>query len=169
MSLDGFIATPDHGLEWLDQVRPPEGSSQDYGYADFMKGVDTVILGRNTYDKVVGFEDWPYSGKKTLVLSNRPIQPRADEKRVTARLDDLLDELEASGSRSIYLEGGQVIQQALACKAITQMVISVIPVLLGAGIPLFGNLNHPLPFRLEDVRKFGTGLVQLRYASVPGA
>ena len=78
-------------------------------------------------------------------------------------MGDLLDELENSGSHSIYLEGGQVVQQALACDAVTRMTVSVIPVLLGSGIPLFGNLNRPLPFRLEEVRKFGTGLVQLIY------
>ncbi len=163
MSLDGFIATPDHGLEWLDIVKPPEGSPQDYGYAEFMRGIDTVIIGRNTYEKVSGFPEWPYTGKTTRVLSNRPIQPQHGEKRFQGSLGDLLDELENSGSHSIYLEGGQVVQQALACDAVTRMTVSVIPVLLGSGIPLFGNLNRPLPFRLEEVRKFGTGLVQLIY------
>lgn len=70
MSLDGFIATPDHGLEWLDVVKPPEGSLQDYGYAEFMKGIDTVILGRNTYDKVIGFQVALFRQKNP-----RPLEP----------------------------------------------------------------------------------------------
>ena len=163
MSLDGMIATPDHGLEWLDLVKPPEGSEQDYGFAEFMKGIDTVVLGRNTYDKVLGFEHWPYDGKKTVILSHRPIQPRHGERRMSCTMGDLLDELETTGSRAIYVEGGEMIQQALASGAVTSLVVSVIPVLLGAGIPLFGNLAEHLELKLQDARKFNTGLVQLRY------
>jgi len=165
MSLDGFIATKTNGLDWLEIVQDPQ---QDYGYKIFMDSIDTLLLGRNTYDIVCSFGDWPYSGKRVVVLSNRPIVPIADEIRMEGSLRSTLEELRKLGSRKIYLDGGKLIQQSLRENVVDSITLSIIPIILGEGIPLFDRIERLKKLKQMGVQSFPSGLVQIKYEPLKG-
>lgn len=160
VSVDGFIARPDHGLDWLTRVERP---GEDYGYAAFADSVDTLVLGRHTHDVVTAFPEWPYAGKRVIVLTRRPLQARHGEETFAGPVEALVDRLATGGARRVYLDGGQVIQQALAAGVLDDLTLSVIPVVLGAGIRLFGDAGPERGLTLTGVVPFPSGLVQLRY------
>ncbi len=155
-SLDGYIARPDGGLDWLKAVERP---GEDYGYAGFAATVDALVIGRRTYDTVLGFDAWPYPGKRVIVMTHRPLVARHGEEPFEGSPAELVRRLE--GVRRVYVDGGDVIRQFLAAGLIDDLTLSIIPVLLGDGVPLFGGAAHGL--RLEGTRSFDSGLVQLRY------
>lgn len=157
-SLDGYIARPDGGLDWLKVV---ERRGEDYGYAAFADTVDALVLGRRTYDTVLGFDAWPYPGKRVIVMTHRPLVARHGEEAFEGSPAALVHRLEAEGTRRLYVDGGNVIQQFFAARLLGDLTISVIPIVLGAGIPLFRGTEQGL--RLESVQSFESGLVQLRY------
>lgn len=157
VSLDGYIARANGSIDFLDCVQAP---GEDYGFARFFAGVDTVVMGRKTYDTVLGFDDWPFGGKRVVVLTHRPIDPRHGETTHAGRLAPLLEHLHAAGARRIYLDGGQTIRQGLAENLVDDMAISTVPVVLGGGIPLFGPDVPASTWDLADSRSFASGLVQ---------
>lgn len=160
ISVDGLIARPDHGLDWLARVERP---GEDYGYAAFAASVDTLVVGRRTYDVVAGFDDWPYAGKRVIVLTRRPLPARHGEEAFAGPVAALVDQLASGGARRVYVDGGQVIQQFLAAGLLDDLTLSVIPVVLGAGIRLFGDAGPERGLVLDGVQAFPSGLVQLRY------
>lgn len=157
-SLDGYIARPDGGLDWLKAVERP---GEDYGYAGFAATVDALVIGRRTYDVVLGFDTWPYPGKRVIVMTHRPLAARHGEEAFAGEPAALVARLAAEGTRRVYVDGGDVIRQFLAAGLIDDLTLSIIPVLLGDGVPLFGGVEHRL--RLDDTRAFESGLVQLVY------
>jgi dihydrofolate reductase len=159
-SLDGFIAMLDHGLGWLAIVK---AEGEDYGYAKFMASVDCLLIGRNTYDVVCGFGEWPYAGKKVFVLTHRPFKPIADERQVSGSLAMILQDLKKMGLQHVYLDGGVAARAGLNEGVVTDITVSVIPVLLGAGIPLFGSLGRQVWLQNPRAKLFNSGLVQLSY------
>lgn len=165
-SLDGYIARPDGRLDWLDGVQQP---GEDYGYARFSGTVDAVVLGRSTYDTVIGFgpSAWQYGGKRVVVMTRRPAESQHGEGFFDGTPAELVAKLAAEGHRRVYVDGGRVIQQFLAAGLLDDLTISVIPVVLGAGIPLFAGSEHPLV--LDGVESFASGLVQLKYRLNPAA
>jgi dihydrofolate reductase len=156
-SLDGFIARQDGSIDWLKTVERP---GEDYGYADFAASIDTLLVGRKTYDTVLGFDAWPYAGKRVAVLTRRPPAPKHDERFVSGDPASVLKSL--PDARRIYVDGGDVIQQFLAAGLIDELTLSTIPLLLGEGIPLFGKAPERR-FTLESSKHFPSGLVQSRY------
>jgi dihydrofolate reductase len=161
VSLDGCIARPDGALDWL---APMQGAGEDYGYAQMMAGIDTLVMGRATYDSVLGFDEWPFAGKRVVVLTHRPLQSRHAEVPHAGALAPLLDRLGAEGQRGVYLDGGQAIRQGLDEGVVDEMTLSVVPVLLGSGRRLFADGLPGSHWRLQSSRSFVTGLVQSRYA-----
>jgi dihydrofolate reductase len=163
-SLDGFIARPDGSLDWLSQQAP---AGEDYGYRAFSDSIDTALMGRGTYEKVLTFGDWPYSTKRTVVLSSGPVAIRDDLKPLVEATSlpprALAEHLEATGSKSVYVDGGKTIQSFLQAGLIDELTLSTIPVLIGAGLPLFGPLNSDVPLELMSSRSFANGLVQSTY------
>ena len=162
-SLDGFIATPDGGVEWLS---PFEGTGEDYGYAEFYASVDVLLMGSRTYEQSLGFGKWPFEGKPSLVLSKRPLRPaRAD---VTVSADPparVVSELQALGYRKAWLVGGAAVAGSMRTEGlITGYVVSLIPVVLGGGVPLFGQPGPRERLTLTSTRSFPNGLVQVSYA-----
>jgi dihydrofolate reductase len=157
-SLDGFIARKDGGLDWLSVVEKP---GEDYGYAAFAATVDAIIMGRSTYDIVLGFGAWPYEGKRMLVMTHRPAELRPGVELYAGEPAALVERLAAEGVRRVYVDGGVVIRQFLAAGLIDDVTVSVIPVLLGEGIPLFGAVAAQLV--LDGVESWPSGLAQLRY------
>lgn len=171
-SLDGYIARPDGSLEWLTG-RPPEEETgehapgQDFGYGAFLATVDAIFMGRGTFDVVQGFGgDWPYP-KPVYVWTSHPddIAPKegADVRPVSGSLEVALDRLRADGVRRVYVDGGATIRTWLRAGLVDRMTISVVPVLIGEGIPLFGGTGPDIPLELESVETFPGGMVARTY------
>jgi dihydrofolate reductase len=162
-SLDGYIARADGSLDWLSVV---EREGEDYGYREFVDGVDALVMGRKTYDTVLGFEEWPFAGKRCIVLTHaRPASPRADEEFASGAPTALLEQLGRQGVRRVYVDGGAVIRQFLGAGLVDDLTLSVIPVILGGGVRLFDGdpRNRAASLRLISARSFDSGLCQLRY------
>lgn len=170
-SLDGFIARADGALDWLPQ--PDPSSAEDYGYQQFLASVDTVVLGRATFETVLGFGVWPYEGKRGVVLSHRPLSlptsfhPKID--RLAGPPADIAATLQAQGTRSAYVDGGRTLQGFLAAGLLDRLIVTRIPILLGAGLPLFGPLPRDLPLAHVQTRAFSSGCVQSEYRLETGA
>jgi dihydrofolate reductase len=164
VSIDGFIARPDGGLDWL---RPFEGT--DHGFQSFFDSVDTLVVGRATYDVVMGFESWPYDGKRVVVLTHRPIEARHGESVLAGEPGAIVARLAAEGVRRCYIDGGAVVSQFLAAGLVDDLTITLVPVILGGGIRLFQGPMQERRLHLEGARTYPSGLVQVGYlAARPG-
>ncbi|MEZ4392809.1 MAG: dihydrofolate reductase family protein [Polyangiales bacterium] len=167
-SVDGFIARADGGLDWLP---PPEGS-EDYGYAAFMASVDALVMGRKTFETVLGFGEWPYE-KPVFVMSRAgvsiPERLAGRAEAVAGTPAEVLAALAARGLRRVYLDGGLTIHGFLAAGLVDELVITRVPVLLGEGIPLFHPRAGELKLRHVETRAFASGLVQSRYVTLADA
>jgi dihydrofolate reductase len=161
-SLDGFIARENGGLDWLERVNRKDGD--DYGYAKFMGTVDAIVMGRNTYEIVLGFSGWPFEGKQVVVCTHRLLESRHGETTHTGPLRPLMSRLAEQGVCRVYLDGGVMVRQGLVEGLVDDLTISLIPVLLGKGIPLFGGGIPETGLKLVESRSFPTGLVQVSYA-----
>lgn len=166
VSLDGFIAGADGDISWLSSVEKP---GEDYGYADFIASVDTVILGRKTYDKVLSFGiPYPHADKQCYVVTRR-VRPSEDS--ITFYRDDvkaLVHHLKNGKGKNIFVDGGAEIVQLLQNDSlIDEYIVSIIPILLGNGIRLFKGTTVQEQLQLISCRSFDTGLVQLHYRAFP--
>jgi dihydrofolate reductase len=160
-SLDGYIARPDGSIDWLTERGEHAG---DTGYDEFMASVDTVVLGRNTYEKALTFDLWPYEGKQVEVLSTT-LDPDADERIIVHRtLEALVETLNDRGAKRVYADGGQVIQTFLRAGLLNELTITTAPVLLGAGIRLFGELDQDIALTHNATRSLKAGFIQSDYA-----
>ncbi|AOY81797.1 MAG: dihydrofolate reductase [Moorea sp. SIO2B7] len=163
-SLDGFIATIDGGLDWLEEIPNPEQS--DYGYAEFMKSIDAIVMGRNTFDKVLSFGKWVYH-KPVFVLSNSltklPEKKIGKAEIVRGDIKTIINQLHQKGYTNLYIDGGRVIQSFLQEDLVDEMIITRVPILLGKGVPLFGTLEQYLKFRHKKTEIYNDILVKSYY------
>jgi dihydrofolate reductase len=161
-SLDGFIARKNGEIDWLTGGE----SGEDYGYAEFMSTVDHIVMGRNTFEKVLTFGGWPYE-KKVTVLTSRDLSVTSKLANKVETLHssprELVRELEERGVRHIYLDGGVTIQRFLREGLIDEMTITTISILLGEGLPLFGKLEKDVKLELVKSESFNNGFVQNKY------
>lgn len=163
-SLDGFIARADGGLDWL-----PPGGGESHGYDEFMATVDALVVGRKTYETVLGFDAWPYGEKPVFVLSTRPLAPapaRGLVERMSGDPAEISSILSARGIQHVYVDGGITIQRFLQAGLIQRLIITRVPVLLGDGISLFGPLQREIALRHVATRTYADGLVQSDYIVV---
>lgn len=160
LSLDGHIAREDGGLDWLE---PMQATGEDYGYAEFYASVDALVLGRRTYDAVLGFPEWPFDGKRVVVLTHRPVEPRHGERVHAGALEPLLRDLARDGVRRVYLDGGVAVRGALAAGLVDDLTLSWVPVVLGRGRPLFDATVPASAWELVGSRAYASGLVQCTY------
>lgn len=165
MSLDGYIAKPNDDLSFLDMVQK-EG--EDYGYFDFVKSVDTVILGRKTYDWVMKqVPEFPHADKTTFVISKNKKPSLGNLNYYNGSLQELITTLKSQSGKNIFCDGGaQVVNSLLKEKLIDELIISVIPVLLGNGIRLFEDGRPEQNLKLISSKSFEKGLVQLHYTTI---
>ena len=166
-SIDGYIATADGDVDWLHELPVPEGD--DFGFSDFMADIDALVMGRHSYEKVRSFGVWPYPCPTFVLTSQDMAIPPDLEGRVefiAGAPEAVTTKLAARGLHRLYIDGGQVIQSFLAEDLVEQMVITRIPVVLGGGIPLFGELGDPLWFRHEGTEICANALVKSRYRRV---
>ena len=160
-SVDGFIARADGELDFL-----PPGGGEPHGYDEFMATVDALVIGRKTFETVLAMGNWPYGEKPVIVLSTRPLAPAPPGALVERMSGDpaaIVAKLEARGVRHIYVDGGVTIQRFLQAGLIQHLTITRVPVLIGAGIPLFGALQRDIVLRHVRTRQFASGLVQSEY------
>jgi dihydrofolate reductase len=163
-SLDGFMARTDGTLDFL-----PPGGGEPHGYEEFIASVDALVIGRKTYETVLGFPTWPYGQKPIFVLSTRPLAP-APEAAVVEHLSGPLaaipSQLAARGIRHVYVDGGITIQGFLRAGLIQRLIITRVPVLIGTGIPLFGPTTRDIRLKHIATRQYVSGLVQSEYEVV---
>lgn len=164
-SLDGYIADKNGGLDWLQSVPNPDNI--DMGFAPLMERVDALVMGRNTLEVVLSFGvEWPYS-KPVFVLSNTLTKvPAGYEDKVflvKGELKEVVQNLNEQGYKDLYIDGGKTIQSFLKQDLIDEMSITTIPVLLGGGSPLFGELDTMQSFKLVESQIHLDAIVQTTY------
>ena len=163
-SVDGFIARQNGDLDWL-----PAGGGEPHGYDEFIATVDTIVIGRKTFETVLSFEAWPYGKKRIVVLSSHPVDLSVAIARggVVEHMGgapaEIVAALATRGARHLYVDGGITIQRFLRAKLIDRLVVTRVPVLIGDGIPLFGSLPQDIRLRHVKTRSYPSGLVQSEY------
>jgi dihydrofolate reductase len=170
-SLDGFIARRDGSLDWLPGSGDEEGNGEveEHGWTAFWDSVDCLVLGRKSFEKVLELAPgvWPYEGTRVIVLSStRMVVPEELADRIELSNADpaaLVEKLETEGHERIYVDGGMTIQSFLRQGLLTDMTITIIPVLIGEGIPLFGSLDGDIRLKQVKTESYASGLVQLLY------
>ena len=164
-TIDGFIAREDGSLDWLEEL--PNPNQIDYGYSDFYATIDKVVIGRKTYEEVLGFGvDWPYEDCTTyMVTSKEDYQPKTNNTEVINKVDqDTINRIKSAGEKDVWvIGGGLIITEFLNLGAIDKMILCVIPTILGSGIPLFPNHPKETKFNLVKAEPFETGAVILTY------
>jgi len=165
MSLDGIIAKQDGDIGFLSQVKR-EG--EDYGYSTFMESVDTIIVGRKTYDKILSMGiEWPYGSREVYILTRSAKPDSGHLHFYSGNLTDLISKLSRQEGKHIYCDGGaETVHQLLMDDLLDEMIISIIPVILGDGISLFKDGFQEKKLRLISADLYEKGLVQLHYICV---
>lgn len=165
VSLDGYIARQDGDIDWLLQR---DDTTEDHGYAAFIADKDWIVMGRGSYEKALTFDQWPYD-RPVLVLS-RQLSDIAIPEALKGKVQlssrtpgEVLADLALQNAHRVYLDGGLVIQSFLREGLVADMIITTVPVLLGAGKPLFGSLTRDIDLTLLSSRSFPSGLVQSHY------
>ena len=159
-SIDGYIARQDGNIDWLNCV---QGFEEDYGFHDFFDSIDALIMGRKTYESIMSFSTWPYQGKRVVVLSNTLKSVRDEAELYQGSLTQLASNLYSDGIQHVWADGSAAVSEYLNLGLVDRMIISLIPIVLGSGIPLFKSIGKEVPCRLLSSQSYPSGLVQLRY------
>jgi dihydrofolate reductase len=156
-SLDGYIARKDGGIDWLF-------TDQDYGYEQFYSRIDTVIMGRKTYEDVLTFGEFPYKGKECYVFSKTNQKNNPYVEFIHEDVLEFITKLIQQEGKDIWLVGGAgLIESFIRHNLIDEFIISIHPILLGDGIPLFLQNEYETKLTIKNCNVFDTGLVQLHY------
>jgi dihydrofolate reductase len=162
VSVDGFLARPDHALDFLDT-----DEQEPHGFEEFYGSVDVIVIGRKTFEVVLAFGKWFYGKKPVVVLSSRALDFSSIKGGVVEQMSgepaQIVTQLKARGFKHAYIDGGITIQRFLAAGLIDRLVITRVPVLIGAGIPLFGPVPRDISLRHVATRCYKGGLVQSEY------
>jgi len=161
-SLDGYIAKPNDDLSFLKRV---QSKNEDYGYGDFISNVDTVIVGRKTYEWVInqGYS-FPHTNKECYIMTRTPRAKEGNLVFYTGDIKELVLGLKKKPGKNIFCDGGsEVVHQLLEKKLLDELIVSVVPTLVGNGIRLFKDGRPEQEFELLSATSFGSGLVQLKY------
>jgi dihydrofolate reductase len=161
-SVDGFIARLDGRFDFL-----PAGGGEDHGYQEFFDSVDALVIGRGTFETVLGMGPWFYGKKPVFVLSSRALDLSKAVGGVVEQMSGdprkIASDLEARGLRHVYVDGGITVQRFLRAGLIQRIVITRVPVLIGTGIPLFGALDADIRLEHVETRQYASGLVKSEY------
>jgi len=162
MSLDGYIAKDNGDISFLSVVESPP---EDYGYGDFIKSVETVIMGRKTYEKVLTFGiDFPHRDKKCYVISRSKKGQDANVEFYNGNIEELIAAIRKASGLNIFVDGGaELVYELMQRDLIDKYIISVIPIFIGTGIPLFKPGRPEQHLKLVRSVTFPSGLAQLWY------
>ncbi len=166
-SLDGFIARRNGQYDFL-----PADGGEPHGYDEFMTTIDTIVIGRNTFEVVLKLPEWPYRGKRVVVLSHRPLNfsnIQGQVEQMSGEPAQIVQKLSAIGAKHIYVDGGATIQEFLRAGQIHDLTITRVPVLIGEGIRLFGDLPRDIMLRHISTRPYKSGLVTSEYEVIAGS
>ncbi len=164
-SLDGFVARKNHSLDWL-MKQPATG--EDYGYETFLSGVDGLVMGRGSYETVLGFDNWPYSKPVVVMSASLTDEDVPEGLKDKVRITDssptrILQELSELGWKRAYVDGGRVVGAFIRERLIEDIILTQVPILLGKGLRLFGELDQDADLELLSSRSFKSGMVQSHY------
>jgi dihydrofolate reductase len=163
-SIDGYIADLNCGVEWLDDIPNPD--DLDFGFAEYMNKIDAVLMGKNSYEKLLTFEEWVYE-KPVYVLSNSwtilPKHKNGKAELINGVIISVIDQLKTKGMHNLYIDGGKLIQSFLKEDLIDELIITTVPIILGSGIPLFGEVDSHLKFKHLHTEVFNNFLVKSHY------
>jgi dihydrofolate reductase len=165
MSVDGFIARLDGDIGWLtggadENTGPDDGEGGDFGFGEFVGGIDALVMGRATYDVIAPFAEWPYQGRPVHVLSTT-LEVGADPRITVHRsFDEAVAAVTAAGYRRVYVDGGRTVHQFLRAGLIADLTLSRVPVLIGTGHTPFGELDADIPLEHVRTQTFPGGMVQ---------
>lgn len=162
-SLDGFIARKDGDIDWLTQFANDEAV---HAYETFMKGIDAIVIGRGTFEKILSFPSWPYEKQAFLLSTTIKELPNPLNRKISLLSltpGEIPDYLATRGFTSAYVDGGKTIQSFLFAGLIDELIISKAPILIGDGIPLFGYLNIDNRFKHIRTDVQSNGLVRSYY------
>jgi dihydrofolate reductase len=173
-SADGYIATEDGGVEWLESAGKNDvdmGEQSDMGFGSYIADVDCMIMGRKCMEKISSFnltpEQWPYGDRRIIVLSNTVTVPPANLKdkveMYSGDIPTLIDQLESEGFKHAYIDGGTTITSFINLKLINEMIITRAPVLLGEGRPLFGKTNKQINLENAQAKAYPNAFIQVQY------
>ena len=179
---DGYIALPNGDISWLREF---EGGKEDYGYSDFYSTLSAVIMGSKTYEQALTFGNWPYTNMPTYVITkhkidkkfcahcklsnlqyNRKFANKPDKSVIfyNGDLKKLVQDLKKKNERDVWLVGGsKLVTSFMNQNLIDEYIISIIPVILREGIPMFKDINHKRRLALVETKTYSSGIVQLRY------
>ena len=162
ISLDGCIAGAGHSLQWLEAYAsdPPETT----GYTDLIAWADTVLMGRHTWEAIEGMAPLPFTDLRLAVLTHRPLKTGSPARSVQGPLEYVLQQLWNDGARRVYLDGGDVVRQALQRGLVDRLTLTWVPMVLGDGIRLFDTGMPMSRWTRIGVRSLPSGLVQVEYA-----
>ena len=172
-SVDGYIARSNGSIDWLEKANATVPKGEDCGYAEFFASVDALVLGRNTFEQALSFPEWSYGAKPVIVLSHSmrslPAHLPSTVRLASEQPKALVQRLGAEGLCHLYVDGGRTVQAFLADGLVGEMTITVIPVLLGMGKPLFGPLPGDVQLQLLMSKAYPFGFVQSKYRVDSGA
>ena len=168
MSVDGFIARPDGDITFLTGGDPgggppDDGEGGDFGFGEFVAGIDALVMGRGTYEVIAPIDEWPYQGKPVHVVSTT-LEPGADDRITVHRsFDEAVAALTAAGYRRVYVDGGRMVHTFLTAGLIGELTFSRVPVLIGEGHTPFGPLSADVLLEHVRTRTYRGWMVQTTY------
>jgi dihydrofolate reductase len=166
-SLDGFIAREDGSIDWLNAANQAVPEGEDCGFLEFLNSADALVMGRKTFEQVLSFGEWAYGDKPLIVLSSNQVEiPENLSQTVSCSCEtpkELTDRLAKTGAKRLYVDGGNTIQRFLAEGFVKDLTITAIPVVLGRGIPLFGDLERDIALKHISTKTYDFGFVQSTY------
>lgn len=163
-SLDGYIARGNGDIDWLEG----DGSEpdSDFGYNDFYESIDTIIIGRNTYEQIIqdlSPEQWPYEGKETYVVTTDDLEPNKNVEFIKEDVVNFIKQLKEKEGKDIWIVGGAILIDALIKENIVdEYIISIMPTILGFGIKLFNENNPEIKLKFNGSSVYN-GAVVLHY------
>lgn len=163
-SLDGYIARENGSIDWLTEY--DNNSETDYGYSEFYASIGTVLMGRKTYEQVLGFGDWPYAEKKTYVFTRQkePLRREKNVEFISGDIGEFVRHLKENAEKDIWLVGGsQLIKAFFEEDLVEDMIVFIVPIILGSGIPLFDRIGKEIKLKIGRVEKYKSGLVRIEY------
>jgi len=156
ISLDGYVAQEDGSVDWLSSF------DEDYGYENFLTTIDIIIMGRKTYDQVLSFGEWPYSGLKTFVFTHQKLKEDKNVEFVTGTVQKTLAEIKKHSKKNIWLVGGgNLITEFVKLQLINEYQIFMMPLFLGTGIPILQESVDLNLLKFTKSKTYKSGVIEL--------